>query len=151
MNIREVMAVNLRRYRRAQRVSQEELAHRAEIDRTYISSIERCVYAASVDVVDRLAAGLGLGAADLLKRPEPDRGANKKSVSKRKPRTKKSNPVVEQRGARSLLGIVNEESKTCRKGFRSHFSAKTPRSLRCFVSRTLFEDEWTRAARGRAG
>jgi len=41
----------------AQRVSQEELAHRAEIDRTYISSIERCVYAASVDVVDRLATG----------------------------------------------------------------------------------------------
>ncbi len=106
------MAFNLRRYRRAQRVSQEELAHRAEIDRTYISSIERCVYAASVDVVDRLAAGLGLEAADLLKRPEPDRGANKKSASKRKPRTKKSNPVVEQRGAKSLPGIANEESKT---------------------------------------
>ena len=97
------MAFNLRRYRRAQRVSQEELAHRAEIDRTYISSIERCLYAASVDVVDRLANGLGLEAADLLKRPEPDRGANKKSASKRKSRTKKSDPIVEQRGARSLL------------------------------------------------
>jgi len=94
------MAFNLRRYRRAQRVSQEELAHRAEIDRTYISSIERCVYAASVDVVDRLAAGLGLEAADLLKRPEPDHGANKKSASKRKPRRKRSNPIVEPRGAR---------------------------------------------------
>ena len=43
MNIRKVVALNLRRYRRAQRVSQEELAHRAEIDRTYVSSIERCV------------------------------------------------------------------------------------------------------------
>ncbi len=116
MNIREVMAFNLRRYRRAQRVSQEELAHRAEIDRTYISSIERCVYAASVDVVDRLANGLGLEAADLLKRPEPDCKANKKSASKRKPRTKKGNPIVEQRGAKSLLGIINEASKTLREG-----------------------------------
>jgi transcriptional regulator with XRE-family HTH domain len=106
------MAFNLRRYRRAQRVSQEELAHRAEIDRTYISSIERCVYAASVDVVDRLAAGLGLEAADLLKRPEPDRKANKKSVAKRKPTTKKNNLIVEQRGARSPRWIANEVSKT---------------------------------------
>ncbi len=112
MNIREVLAFNLRRYRRAQRVSQEELAHRAEIDRTYISSIERRVYAASVDVVDKLAAGLGLEAADLLKRPEPDRGPNKKSASKRKPRPKKSNPIVEQGGARSLPCIAYGASKT---------------------------------------
>ena len=51
MDIREVLALNLRKYRRAQRVSQEEVAHRAEIDRTYISSIERCVYGTSVDIV----------------------------------------------------------------------------------------------------
>ncbi len=89
MNIREVMAFNLRKYRRAQRVSQEELAHRAKIDRTYISSIERCVYAASVDVVDRLASGLGLEAADLLKLPDSDRRAIKKPASKRKPKLKK--------------------------------------------------------------
>lgn len=69
MEIREVLALNLRRYRQAQSLSQEELAHRAGIDRTYISSIERCVYAASIEVVDRLAQGLGLEAADLLRRP----------------------------------------------------------------------------------
>ncbi|MEQ8395872.1 helix-turn-helix transcriptional regulator [Thalassobaculum sp.] len=64
-----MLALNLRRYRQAQSLSQEELAHRAGIDRTYISSIERCVYAASIEVVDRLAQGLGLEAADLLRRP----------------------------------------------------------------------------------
>lgn len=69
MDIREVLAVNLRKCRQAQRLSQEELAHRAEIDRTYISSIERSVYAASIDVVDRLARELGLEAADLLRKP----------------------------------------------------------------------------------
>lgn len=69
MGIREVFAANLRRYRRAAGLSQEELAHRAEIDRTYISALERCVYAAGIDVVDRLARELGVEAADLLRRP----------------------------------------------------------------------------------
>ena len=73
MDIREVFARNLRRYRRAARLSQEELAHRSDIDRTYISSLERSVYAASIDVVDRLAAALEIQAADLLVRTPPAR------------------------------------------------------------------------------
>jgi transcriptional regulator with XRE-family HTH domain len=73
MDIREVFARNLRRYRRAARLSQEELAHRSDLDRTYISSLERRVYAASIDVVDRLAAALEIQAADLLVRPSPAR------------------------------------------------------------------------------
>ena len=50
-------------------MSQEELAHRANIDRTYISALERSVYAAGIDVVDRLARALDVEAADLLTRP----------------------------------------------------------------------------------
>jgi transcriptional regulator with XRE-family HTH domain len=69
MEIREVLAVNLRKLRQAKGLSQEELAHRAEIDRTYISALERSVYAAGIDVVDRLAKVLGVEAADLLQRP----------------------------------------------------------------------------------
>ncbi|MFY9954229.1 helix-turn-helix domain-containing protein [Bradyrhizobium sp.] len=69
MEIREVLAINLRKHRRARGLSQEELAHRADIDRTYISALERSVYAAGIDVVDRLARVLGLEAADLLRRP----------------------------------------------------------------------------------
>ncbi|MXO65345.1 helix-turn-helix domain-containing protein [Altericroceibacterium endophyticum] len=75
MDIREVLAGNLKRYRKAAGLSQEELAHRADIDRTYISSLERCIYAAGIDVVDRLARELGVEAADLLKRPKRDEGA----------------------------------------------------------------------------
>jgi transcriptional regulator with XRE-family HTH domain len=69
MDIRAVFAANLRRYRRAAGLSQEELAHRADIDRTYISALERRRYAAGIDVVDRLACELGVEAADLLRRP----------------------------------------------------------------------------------
>ena len=70
MEIREALAFNLKRLRQAKNLSQEELAHRAKIDRTYISSLERCVYNASIDVVDRLARGLEVEASDLLKKPE---------------------------------------------------------------------------------
>ena len=69
MDIREILAINLRKLRQARGLSQEELAHRAEIDRTYISALERSVYAAGIDVVDRLARSLGVEAADLLPRP----------------------------------------------------------------------------------
>ena len=79
MEMRETLARNLRRYRRAQRLSQEELAHRAEIDRTYISALERSVYAASIDVVDRLARSLGMEAADLLLKPSHVRKKGKAS------------------------------------------------------------------------
>ncbi len=67
MGSREILAQNLRRYRKLRGLSQEDLAHLAEIDRTYASSLERCVYAASVDVLDRLAEALGVKPADLLK------------------------------------------------------------------------------------
>ena len=82
MDIREVLALNVRRHRHAAKLSQEELAHRAEIDRTYISALERCVYAASIDVVDRLARELGVEAADLLRRS---------SSTKKRPTTSNSN------------------------------------------------------------
>ena len=85
MDIREILAINLRKLRQARGLSQEELAHRAEIDRTYISALERCVYAASIDVVDRLARALGIEAADLLLRPE-------RSASKERPGRAKTKP-----------------------------------------------------------
>lgn len=78
MDIREVLAINLRKLRHARGLSQEELADRAEIDRTYISALERSVYAAGIDVVDRLARSLGVEASDLLTRPSGT-GAKKRA------------------------------------------------------------------------
>ncbi|MCJ8057014.1 helix-turn-helix domain-containing protein [Shinella curvata] len=72
MEIKEVFAQNLRAARQQKGLSQEELAHRAEIDRTYISSLERSIYNASIDVVERLAIALEIQAADLLRRPPSD-------------------------------------------------------------------------------
>lgn len=69
MEIRDVLALNLKRLRADRGLSQEDLADRADIDRTYVSSLERSVYAAGIDVVDRLATALGVTVAELLTEP----------------------------------------------------------------------------------
>jgi transcriptional regulator with XRE-family HTH domain len=68
MEIREVFARNLRRRRHAKGLSQEALAHEADVDRTYISSLERGVYAATIDMVGKLADVLGVEPDELLRR-----------------------------------------------------------------------------------
>lgn len=67
MEIRTIFAENLRQHRLAAGLSQEELAHRADMDRSYVSALERSVYAASIDIVARLADELGVSAAELLR------------------------------------------------------------------------------------
>lgn len=70
MKIREVVAANVRSLRQAKGLSQEELAHRAKLDRTYISSLERQVYGVSVDVLERLAVALEVETEDLVRAPD---------------------------------------------------------------------------------
>jgi transcriptional regulator with XRE-family HTH domain len=67
MDVREVFAWNLRRLRHEKGLSQEALD--ADVDRTYISALERCVYSASIDMLGKLATVLNVEPAELLKRP----------------------------------------------------------------------------------
>jgi transcriptional regulator with XRE-family HTH domain len=71
MESREILAANRKRPRKAKGLSQEELAHRVGIDRTYVSALERKVYAASIDLIDRLAEALGEEPQALLSPPPP--------------------------------------------------------------------------------
>ena len=57
----------MRRMRQAKGLSQEDLAYKADIDRTYVSSLERAVYSPTIEVVDKLAKARGTDAAELLK------------------------------------------------------------------------------------
>ena len=68
MHIRQVLARNMRRLRQERGLSQEALAGQAEINRTYVSDLERGVYSATIDMVERLAKELGVEAAELLRR-----------------------------------------------------------------------------------
>ena len=73
MTIREVFAANLRAARQEAGLSQEALAHDAGVDRTYISALERGVYAASIVMVDKLAKVLKTDASTLLQKPSARR------------------------------------------------------------------------------
>ena len=66
MDLRRTFARNLKRWRRERGLSQEELALRAGIDRTYVSALERCLYSASVDTIAKLASVLKVNPAALL-------------------------------------------------------------------------------------
>jgi transcriptional regulator with XRE-family HTH domain len=77
MEIREVFALNLRKTRQARGLSQEELAHRAELDRTYISALERSIYGASIDVLAKIAFALEVEPAELLRSPRARRLAGR--------------------------------------------------------------------------
>ncbi len=55
MELREIVARNLRRLRHEKGLSQEELAHRAGINRNYIGMLEREEHAATVDMLEKLA------------------------------------------------------------------------------------------------
>ena len=69
MDIRQIFAKNLRAARQAKGFSQEELANRADLDRTYISALERSVYIAMIDVIDRLAVAMEMEASALFEGP----------------------------------------------------------------------------------
>ncbi|MFY9684558.1 MAG: helix-turn-helix transcriptional regulator [Pseudolabrys sp.] len=47
-------------------MTQEELAHRARIHRTYMSSVERAQRNIAIDNIERIAAGLGVRPKELL-------------------------------------------------------------------------------------
>ena len=58
MDIVRVFAGNLKKFRTLKGLSQEELAEKSGLHRTYISSIERCQRNLSIENVERLADAL---------------------------------------------------------------------------------------------
>ena len=69
MDLRRVFASNVLRLRKEKGLSQEELAHLAEINRGYISTLENCEAYVGLEILGRIADVLGVEGADLLKKP----------------------------------------------------------------------------------
>ncbi|EFI53371.1 MULTISPECIES: helix-turn-helix domain-containing protein [Afipia] len=67
MDLKEVMAVNLRRLRHAKGMTQEELAERAGLSARYVGGIERADVSASVTVLGRIAEALDVEATELVR------------------------------------------------------------------------------------
>ncbi|NWD66841.1 helix-turn-helix transcriptional regulator [Pseudomonas gingeri] len=68
--LRLQLAENIRLMRRVKNLSQEQLALMAEVDRTYVSQIERCTGNPSLLVLFKLASVFEITADQLLVAPE---------------------------------------------------------------------------------
>jgi len=66
MDVGRRVGANIKRLREAQGISQEELADRSGLHRTYVSQVERAVKNATIQSLDRIARGLGVPLTDLV-------------------------------------------------------------------------------------
>lgn len=66
MDLRQVFAANLRRFRHEKDLSQEELADLADINRTYISKLETASTWVGLELIAKLGKVLGRQPAEFL-------------------------------------------------------------------------------------
>ena len=69
-DLRQAFAANLRRLRHAKGISQEDLAYEADVNRTYLSKLEKGVSYPGLEIIAKLANALDVEPAELLFRPQ---------------------------------------------------------------------------------
>lgn len=67
MNVRNIVANNIKYYRKKRNLSQEKLAEIANLHRTYISLVERCERNISIENIEKIAKALNIEVYLLLK------------------------------------------------------------------------------------
>jgi transcriptional regulator with XRE-family HTH domain len=85
MDSRELVAWNMRRLRVEQKLSQESLAERAGVDRTYVSRLERGIENPSIGILDKVAIALSVSIAELFVPPAADAAKPKPLRAGRRP------------------------------------------------------------------
>ncbi|UVK55351.1 helix-turn-helix domain-containing protein [Mesorhizobium sp. AR02] len=85
MDVRQLVAWNLRRLRVANNISQDELALRAEVESAYVGHLERATKNPTIETLERLADALKAPISELFvepshdqKRPEPLRAGRRR-------------------------------------------------------------------------
>ncbi len=69
MDLRQAFATNLRKLRYEKGLSQESLAYAADVNRTYISKLEKGMSYVGLEVIGKLADVLEVEPAELLRLP----------------------------------------------------------------------------------
>lgn len=69
-SLRGTLAYNIRLLRFENGISQEELAFRCELDRTYISAVERCIWNVALGNIEKIADALNVESWQLLVPPK---------------------------------------------------------------------------------
>jgi len=62
----QILAENIRVYRKAKHISQEELADMCDLHRTYVGSVERGERNVTLSTLETFAAALGVSVPELL-------------------------------------------------------------------------------------
>jgi transcriptional regulator with XRE-family HTH domain len=70
MDLRQLFATNLRRFRHDRKLSQEVLAFEAGVNRTYMSKLEKGASYPGLEIIGKLAKVLEVEPFELL-RPQP--------------------------------------------------------------------------------
>jgi transcriptional regulator with XRE-family HTH domain len=65
-NLKTLLGIAIRRQRASLGISQEELAHRAALHRTYVSDLERGARNPSIESIEKLARALELSVSKLF-------------------------------------------------------------------------------------
>jgi transcriptional regulator with XRE-family HTH domain len=66
MDLRRQVGINVRYWRKRLGLSQEELGFRADLDRTYVSGVERGVRNPTIVIIGRLADALKIEPEELV-------------------------------------------------------------------------------------
>ena len=66
MDVRRILAKNMREFRLAARLSQEQVAERMSVEQTYVSGLERGVRNSTIIMLWRVAVALEVNVAALL-------------------------------------------------------------------------------------
>jgi transcriptional regulator with XRE-family HTH domain len=74
MDLRQIFAANLRRLRHAKGLSQEALAYEADVNRTYMSKLEKGGSYPGLEIIGKLAVALEVEPAEFLRVPPKKRG-----------------------------------------------------------------------------
>ena len=70
MELRRIFAHNLQRARQEKGLSQEELAHQAGLERSYVGKLEHARFSVSLDTIEKLAHALDTPASRLLEQKD---------------------------------------------------------------------------------
>jgi transcriptional regulator with XRE-family HTH domain len=65
-DLRDVLADNIRVYRRKHGISQDEFAAKCGVHRTYIGSVERCERNVTLSTLELIAKAMGYSVPELL-------------------------------------------------------------------------------------
>src|ERR1700693_6113638 len=75
IDLKILLGMAIKTKRTSMRISQEELAHRADLHRTYVSDLERGARNPSMDTIEKLAGAFQLSVSTLLEQASNGNGA----------------------------------------------------------------------------